>query len=67
MNSQQARSIVKETFPQAFDKCRFRPFSIKQRAAIADVSALERGIDELVYGLYSLTTDEIKFVEESAT
>jgi hypothetical protein len=29
----------------------------------ADVSALETGIDRLVYQLYSLTEDEIKIVE----
>ena len=34
--------------------------------AEADVSALERAIDELVYGLYGLTPDEIKIVEGAA-
>jgi hypothetical protein len=43
-----------------------RILSAKQRDAGADVSALEREIDELVYGLYGLTRDEIKIVEESA-
>src|SRR5450759_4983086 len=28
MNTEQARAIVKETFPQAFDKGRFRNFTI---------------------------------------
>jgi hypothetical protein len=37
----------------------------KQRDAGADVSALEREIDELVYALYGLTPEEIKIVEES--
>jgi len=31
----------------------------------ADVSALEREIDHLVYDLYGLTEEEIKIVEES--
>ena len=35
----------------------------KQRDAAADVSALEREIDELVYALYGLTQEEIKIVE----
>jgi len=34
--------------------------------AEADTSALERAIDELVYGLYGLTPDEIKIVEGAA-
>ena len=37
----------------------------KQRDALADVSALEREIDELVYALYGLTPEEIAVVEES--
>ena len=32
----------------------------------ADVSALEREIDELVYALYGLTPEEIKLVEGAA-
>jgi hypothetical protein len=32
----------------------------------ADVSALEREIDERVYRLYGLTPEEIKIVEEDA-
>jgi hypothetical protein len=35
----------------------------KQRDARADVSALEREIDELVYALYHLTPEEIKLLE----
>lgn len=42
-----------------------RILSEKRRDAGADVSALEREIDELVYGLYGLTPDEIKLVEEA--
>jgi hypothetical protein len=38
----------------------------KKRDAGADVSALEREIDELVYALYGLTPEEIKLVEERA-
>ncbi len=33
----------------------------------ADVSALERELDELVYALYALTPEEIKIVEGTAT
>ena len=43
-----------------------RILAAKQRDAKADVSALERAIDELVYGLYGLTPDEIKIVEGAA-
>ena len=43
-----------------------RILAAKQRNAEADVSALEREIDELVYGLYSLTPEEIKMVEGAA-
>ena len=38
----------------------------KARDATADVSALEREIDALVYALYGLTPEEIKIVEASA-
>jgi len=38
----------------------------KQRDTKADVSALEREIDELVYALYGLTPEEIKIVEGAA-
>ena len=38
----------------------------KQRDAKADVSALEREIDELVYALYGLTPEEIQIVEGAA-
>ena len=37
----------------------------KQRDAEADVTALERELDELVYGLYALMPDEINIVEGS--
>jgi type II secretory pathway predicted ATPase ExeA len=37
--------------------------SAKQRDAGADVTALERELDELVYALYALTPEEIKIVE----
>ena len=36
--------------------------SAKQRHAGADVSALERELDELLYALYGLTPEEIKLV-----
>ena len=38
----------------------------KARDATADVSTLEREIDELVHALYALTPDEIKIIEASA-
>jgi len=40
-----------------------RILAVKQRDAEADVSALEREIDELVYALYGLTPDEIALIE----
>jgi hypothetical protein len=43
-----------------------RILAAKQRDAGADVSALEREIDELVYALYGLTPEEIQLVERSA-
>ena len=43
-----------------------RILSAKQRDAGADVSALERELDQLVYALYGLTPEEIKLVEGSA-
>jgi len=43
-----------------------RILSAKQRDAEADVSALERELDELVYALYGLTPEEIKLVEGSS-
>ncbi len=42
-----------------------RILSAKQQGASADVSALEREIDQLVYALYGLTPEEIKIVEEA--
>ena len=38
----------------------------KQRDAEADVSAVEREIDQLVYALYGLTPEEIQIVEGAA-
>ena len=43
-----------------------RILAAKQRDAEADVSALERESDELVYALYGLTPEEIKIVEGAA-
>ncbi|MDA1050932.1 MAG: N-6 DNA methylase [Planctomycetota bacterium] len=42
-----------------------RILAAKTRDLVADTSALEREIDELVYALYGLTPEEIKLVEES--
>lgn len=42
-----------------------RILAAKQRDTEADVSALEREIDQLVYALYGLTPDEIKLIEET--
>ena len=39
---------------------------MEQRDAEADVSALEREIDQLVYALYGLTPEEIQIVEGSS-
>ena len=43
-----------------------RILAAKARDASADVSALEREIDQLVYALYGLTPEEIKIVEEAS-
>jgi hypothetical protein len=43
-----------------------RILAAKQRAAAADVSALEREIDGLVYALYALTPEEIQLVQSTA-
>ena len=43
-----------------------RILAAKQRDAEADVSALEREIDQLVYALYGLTPEEIQLVERAA-
>ena len=40
-----------------------RILAAKARDATADVSALEREIDALVYALYALTPEEIQLVE----
>ena len=42
-----------------------RILTAKRRDAEADVSALEREIDQLVYGLYGLTPEEIQIVEDT--
>jgi len=41
--------------------------SIKTQDANADVSRLERQIDELVYSVYGLTKDEIKTIESGVS
>ena len=51
---------------QSLTKLVDRILSEKQRDTEADVSALEREIDELVYALYGLTPAEIKIVEGKA-
>jgi hypothetical protein len=43
-----------------------RILAARQRDAGADVSALEREMDEWVHALYGLTPEEIKIVEGSA-
>jgi adenine-specific DNA-methyltransferase len=43
-----------------------RILMVKARDAQADVSTLERKIDQLVYELYGLTTEEIQIVEGAA-
>jgi len=43
-----------------------RIVAAKRRDAHADTSALERQIDQLVYELYDLTTEEIKIVESAS-
>ena len=43
-----------------------RILAAKQRDAVADVSALEREIDQLVYALYGLAPEEIQIVEAAA-
>jgi len=42
-------------------------FKAKQRDAGADVSTLEREIDQLVYALYGLTPEEIEIVEGASS
>jgi hypothetical protein len=44
-----------------------RILKAKQANTAADTSVLERGIDERVYRLYGLTSDEIRLVEESTS
>ena len=43
-----------------------RILAAKQRDAEADTSALEREIDELVYALYGLTSEEKALVQAAA-
>jgi adenine-specific DNA-methyltransferase len=43
-----------------------RILAAKERDPDADVSALEREIDELVYALYGLTSEEIQIVESAS-
>ena len=43
-----------------------RILAARKRDAAADVSAMERKIDLLVYSLFSLTAAEIKLVEAAA-
>jgi len=66
---------VMRTFPipdgspekrKAVERLVDRILAAKQRDAEADVSALEREIDQLVYALYGLAREEIKIVEEGA-
>ena len=42
-----------------------RRIAAKQRDSEADVSALERELDQLVYALYALTAEEVRLVENS--
>ena len=39
--------------------------SLKKNNSFADTSILEKEIDRLVYQLYGLTEDKIKYIEES--
>ena len=39
----------------------------RAKSGSANVSALEAEIDQLVYSLYGLTSDEIRIVEEAAS
>ncbi|MCK7480130.1 MAG: hypothetical protein M0C28_24780 [Candidatus Moduliflexus flocculans] len=43
-----------------------RILAAKAQDAAADVCALEREIDQLVYALYDLTPEEIQIVEAAA-
>jgi hypothetical protein len=51
---------------KAMERLVDRILAAKQRDAEADVSALEREIDQLVYALYGLTPEEIQIVEGAA-
>lgn len=52
--------------PKPVERLVERILSAKQRDAGADVSVLEREIDEWVYALYGLTPAERDLVKESA-
>jgi hypothetical protein len=43
-----------------------RILAAKQRDPAADTSEWEREVDQLVYSLYGLTSDEITLIENSA-
>ena len=51
---------------KALERLVDRILAAKQRDAETDVSELEREIDQLVYGLYGLTKEEIQIVEGAA-
>jgi hypothetical protein len=50
---------------QSLEKAVEHILSAKRRDAEADVSALEREIDQQIYALYGLTTEEKKIVEDA--
>ena len=52
--------------PKPVERLVERILSAKQRDAGADVSALERELDELAYALYALTPEEIQLVQGTA-
>ena len=49
---------------KALERIAERIIAAKDKDATADVSAFEREIDEQVCGLYGLTKEEIRIVEE---
>jgi hypothetical protein len=52
--------------PKPVERLVERILSAKQRDAGADVSGLERELDELVYALYGLTPEEKALVQAAA-
>lgn len=58
--------VVSSTQQKPVERLVERILLAKERDAKADVSALEREIDELVYALYGLTEEEIAFVQAAA-